>query len=199
MRKFFAAILFLCAYTTVSYCQTAAEMCRNMKESAKCCMTPEEARNYQPYIRKMCSGGASARRYADQTNALREQSQRVQQEETANAVGSFMLGFATGFIGSYNPGGGGGVVRGSTVRSGTRVVTHGTTTVRTVNTVSAPATVRTAPVATSTVRTTTTSRSSGGPIGYITQPNGKKDAVYSKQPCATTQQTGPTSYECTNK
>ncbi len=118
----------------------------------------------------------------------------------AEAAASFLLGVATGFIGSYNPGGGGGsVVRGSAGRSGSRVVTHGTTTVRTVNTVSAPATVRTVPVtSSSSVGTTTNSRSSGAPVGYITQPNGAKDPYYSKQPCAKTAQTGPTSYKCTN-
>ena len=107
----------------------------------------------------------------------------------AEAAASFLLGVATGFIGSYNPGGGGGsVVRGSAGRSGSRVVTRGTT----------PATVRTVSTTSSTSVRTTTSRSSGSPVGYITQPNGAKDPYYSKQPCATTAQTGPTSYKCTN-
>lgn len=36
----------------------------------------------------------------------------------------------------------------------------------------------------------------GQPIGYITQPNGTKDPIYSKPPCATTVPIGPTSYDC---
>ena len=39
----------------------------------------------------------------------------------------------------------------------------------------------------------------GNAVGYITQPSGKKDPYYAKQPCATTRQTGATTYECTNK
>lgn len=112
---------------TASFSQTAAEMCRNMKASAKCCMTAEEATNYQPYIRKMCSGGATAARYAKETNDLREYTKAVdaaraaqQQEENNQVMGEIVGGFLTGFVGGVA----GGAMRAPMTGAAAGVVMH---------------------------------------------------------------------------
>ena len=176
--------------------QSAQRMSMTQEQFAEY-LRSKAGRFYKSGIRRVCSDWARHPN-PDQLADFEQHFNGGGSSEAANAAASFMLGVVTGFIGSYNPGGGGGgAVRGGTVRPGTRVVSHGTTTYRPAGIASSP--VRTTPVTTSTVRTTTTTRSAGAPIGYITQPNGTKDPYYSKQPCATTKQTGPTSYECTNK
>jgi hypothetical protein len=128
----------------------------------------------------------------------------------ANAAAAFVGGFISGYLGGGVPAFHGRTVspiRGRSVvvsrprfraapirartttpytmrRATTHTVSHANTTTHThLN---------------STASHTTVSNSSSGSIGYITQPNGVKDRIYAKPPCATTQKVGPTSYICTN-
>jgi hypothetical protein len=173
--------------------------------------TKEHIRWLAKYTREVCGGGAKARAWRD--TALKNWLEAQQQREAAQAVGSFLLGFATGFAGSYSP-----PVHNAprtytpnrtapriasrpttTIRTAPRVVSRPTNTTRPTNPTS-PTSTRASPARTATqTRATPSVSSGGGVVGHIRQPNGKLDAVYSKPPCATTAQTGPTSYNCTNQ
>lgn len=142
-----------------------------------------------------CSGQL----YRDQRAMRNGTFQQQQNDEMAGHVAAFLSGLAEGMANSYTPGGS-TVSRGGSVRSstGARTVYRSSGQIRTVNTtVSSPA-IRQTTVQRS-VQSNQTTAASGAPIGYIKQPNGKLDPYYSKQPCATLDQTGTTTYTCTNR
>jgi hypothetical protein len=124
--------------------------------------------------------------------------QERQQQSNNEAAGAFIGGFVSGFLGSYNPGSGRVTTGRTNFRTNNVRTTHFNSQVNTGRVTTTQPVIRSSTTSTTT-RTTTSPRStSNGTIDYITQPNGTKDPVYAKPPCETTQQTGPTSYKCTN-
>jgi len=126
-----------------------------------------------------------------------------------SSAGSAAAAFLGGLVQGYLSGGGpiahGGSSRSVSPHVSSRVVLPSHTEHLTVAPVSPAPRLATAGPGTGTptspsIRQTTSQRtaSAGSPAGYITI-NGQRVPYYSRPPCLTTKQVGPTSYICTNK